>query len=61
MTFFPPANPNAAYIDEDTGAVVRPTRRNEGKKDKSPRALPTEPPTSNKTPAFFNQGSPNDF
>ena len=61
MTFFPPVNPNAAYIDEDTGTVVRPTRRSGGKKDTSSRALPTEPPSSNETPAFFNQGSPDDF
>ena len=57
MTFFPPANPNAAYIDEDTGAVVRPTQRRQQRQ----RNTATEPPESNQTPAFFDQGSPDDF
>ena len=30
MTFFPPVNPNAAYIDDDTGAVVKPSDGNKG-------------------------------
>ena len=57
MTFFPPANPNAAYIDEDTGAVVRPAPRRQQRQ----RNTATEPPESNQTPAFFDQGSPSDF
>ena len=59
MELFSKRNPNAAYIDEDTGyRIERPAKYSKPKPKPQPTRKSTPPPAK---PAIFNRGSENDF
>ena len=59
MELFSKRNPNAAYIDEDTGyRIERPAKYSKPKPKPQPTRKSTPTPAK---PAIFNRGSENDF